>query len=356
MNIIFLDIDGVLNHQFGGTTESERFGFAPDLLSNLRYVIDSVGDCKIVISSSWRHFKVEDRVDPVRPWREVLEEKLGCPGIIIGETPDVKAGRRGEEVKAWLDANKALKVANFVILDDCTSDIRPMFPNNVVDCELSSYAGLTMSKAKEAIWVLTNFGREKKMTDNTWFTSDTHFWHGNIIKYCNRPWHKSVDAEGLPVVDGADVQQMNEDLIARWNAVVGKDDIVWHLGDFCFGKKENVADVLSRLNGNVNLIMGNHDRHKMKFYYDAGFHRVYDHPVVLSNFFILSHAPLPYIQNGGVFANLFGHVHDSPAYKTWSKNSVCLCVERHGYRPISWKEIQEGLAKQNGVSAEEVGE
>ena len=79
----------------------------------------------------------------------------------------------------------------------------------------------------------------------TFFTSDTHFNHANIIKFCNRPFK--------------DVEQMNETLIANWNRVVGADDTVFHLGDFCLGGAAEWTKVLNRLNGRIYLIMGNHD-------------------------------------------------------------------------------------------------
>lgn len=80
------------------------------------------------------------------------------------------------------------------------------------------------------------------------FTADTHFNHGNIIKYCNRPF-ESVD-------------EMNREMIKRWNSKVGHNDVVYHLGDFCFCRKYGVDDIryfYHQLNGKIHLIIGNHD-------------------------------------------------------------------------------------------------
>ena len=57
-------------------------------------------------------------------------------------------------------------------------------------------------------------------------TSDLHLGHANIIKYCNRPYR--------------DVNEMNEDLINKWNQVIGDTDRVFFLGDFALGSKEDV--------------------------------------------------------------------------------------------------------------------
>lgn len=81
------------------------------------------------------------------------------------------------------------------------------------------------------------------------FTSDTHFGHENIIKYCARPF--------------ASVEEMDAEIIKRWNATVSKTDIVYHLGDFAFGRKgtrEYAQSVLLQLNGRIHLILGNHDQ------------------------------------------------------------------------------------------------
>ena len=78
-----------------------------------------------------------------------------------------------------------------------------------------------------------------------WVTSDTHFNHANIIKYCNRPF--------------SSVEEMNETIIANWNKVVSQGDTVYHLGDFALGDKSLIPDFIRRLNGHISFIMGNHD-------------------------------------------------------------------------------------------------
>ncbi len=75
--------------------------------------------------------------------------------------------------------------------------------------------------------------------------SDTHFNHANIIKYACRPFEN--------------IQDMNQALIEGWNSVVRPNDKVFHLGDFGFGTDEQITSILSQLNGNKTLILGNHD-------------------------------------------------------------------------------------------------
>ena len=76
------------------------------------------------------------------------------------------------------------------------------------------------------------------------FTSDLHFNHANVIKYCSRPF-KSVE-------------EMNEQLILRWNSVVGPDDTVYCLGDISLAFKP-IETISPRLMGNKLLVPGNHD-------------------------------------------------------------------------------------------------
>ena len=79
----------------------------------------------------------------------------------------------------------------------------------------------------------------------TFFTSDTHFGHGNVIKLSSRPF--------------VNLEEMDEAIIANWNACVRQSDTVWHLGDFTWAKGDEAEAYLKRLNGKVNLVWGNHD-------------------------------------------------------------------------------------------------
>jgi len=158
------------------------------------------------------------------------------------------------------------------------------------------------------------------------FISDTHFNHTNVIRYCDRPFKT--------------VEEMNETIIKRWNMMVNKDDIVYHLGDFAFSNKEATQEIVSRLNGKIRLIRGNHDTHNNQWYRDCGFEEVYDHPIIIKDFVVLSHEPMPFVMNQ-MYVNLYGHVHTSPMFETWGKQSACLCVERHNYQPVREETIIE---------------
>lgn len=165
---------------------------------------------------------------------------------------------------------------------------------------------------------------------SVFFTSDTHFGHKNIIEYCNRPFKYTGE--------------MNTALIKNWNNVVRKNDIVYHLGDFSIGLgQENIADIVKRLNGSIYLIKGNHDQKSNSWYRECGFKEVYDHPIILNDkFLILSHEPMPFVAGSKIpYVNVFGHVHDSEMFDTYRKGSICVCVERHDYTPISFEDMSD---------------
>ena len=161
-----------------------------------------------------------------------------------------------------------------------------------------------------------------------WFTSDTHFGHANIIKYCNRPW-SSVD-------------DMNDGMINNWNSVVKPEDEVWHLGDFCMGSTKP-KDWIPRLNGNINLVRGNHDKHVC----DQGFYSDQDYKELRINkkTFILFHFPLrTWNKNHHGSIHLFGHVHGSMTVNCGRKTlEDCLAMDVgsdcFGWFPVSADDV-----------------
>lgn len=119
-------------------------------------------------------------------------------------------------------------------------------------------------------------GQTAPMT--TWFTSDLHFGHTNIIQYSGRPF--------------ADAEEMNEALIDRWNAVVHRTDTVWVLGDVAMGRIADTLPLVGRLRGRKLLLAGNHDRcwagngpkaaEWLPRYLDAGFDEVLQGTVAMT--------------------------------------------------------------------------
>ena len=170
------------------------------------------------------------------------------------------------------------------------------------------------------------------------FTSDTHFGHSKVIPYCNRPFK--------------DADEMDAELIRRWNTVVSKDDTVYHLGDFAWRGSTFVSSILPQLNGHKILIMGNHDtkfkRHKWE---RLGFETAiapYGASVYIKGKPVLmSHFPYKDMQhddrrfddyqheNDGRLL-LHGHVHCA-----WKKNGnmINVGVDQWSFAPVSEDEI-----------------
>ena len=136
---------------------------------------------------------------------------------------------------------------------------------------------------------------------------------------------------------------MTEGLIKNWNGVVGKNDIVYVVGDFARCGKQKIIEIGQRLDGRKRLILGNHDQASIETYRAAGFEFIYNHHIVLDDFFIVSHVPLVGISENYPFANIFAHVHDDPTYKDYSCRSFCVSAERINYTPVEFKIIKEKM-------------
>ena len=187
-----------------------------------------------------------------------------------------------------------------------------------------------------------------------YFTSDTHYFHKNILQYCNRPW--------------STVEEMNQALIDNYNSRVMPDDDVYHLGDFTLTRKQElIVPVLAKLNGRIHLIKGNHDKWtrdidglnaainqinndfstrkivSVRDYYE--FHHDGLH-------FVLSHFPMMVwhnSQNGSV--QLHGHSHGSLNYLNTNevrRMDVGVDAVPNKYFPISIGEVSY-IMKNRGV-------
>jgi len=176
------------------------------------------------------------------------------------------------------------------------------------------------------------------MKNKIFFIADTHFFHKNIITYCNRPFNDEVS--------------MNEFIIEKWNTTIDKDCVVFHLGDVAAnlqGRVEELKKIIDRLNGTKYLIRGNHDHLTNEEYKNIGFLNVYDY-FKLNDLF-LTHVPAvkEYKAQGHSYSkmfsslskeqhmfNLFGHVHDKNVKTEFGYN---CSIENLQYTPISLEKI-----------------
>lgn len=170
---------------------------------------------------------------------------------------------------------------------------------------------------------------------NTWFISDTHFGHKNILEY---------EKESRPFET---LEEMHEVIIERWNTVVGKDDIVYHLGDFCFGK-HNIS-IAYRLYGKKRLILGNHDIYSISDYIQY-FDKVFG--CLFWKGCILTHIPVHPNQLGSrAFLNVHGHLHSKnildylgiPPQWEADPNYLNVSCEQNNLIPIHSDIIMERL-------------
>jgi calcineurin-like phosphoesterase family protein len=179
--------------------------------------------------------------------------------------------------------------------------------------------------------------------DRVFFTSDTHFYHSNIINFCGRPFKN--------------VEVMNETLIANWNSVVGPDDIVFHLGDFCLGGSAEWTNILNRLNGKIYLIVGNHDIKNLR----QGYYSLFEHIAMQMHIEVgkqkiyLNHCP--FLCYGGAYRDtwqLFGHVHtskqntgiDAPRLHMLFPTQYDVGVDNNNFTPVSFEEVKRIIERQ----------
>lgn len=178
---------------------------------------------------------------------------------------------------------------------------------------------------------------------NIWFIADTHFSHQNILGF--EPTQRTFTS----------IEEHDETLINNWNSTVKPNDIVWHLGDFCFGGKKNIS-IAGRLAGYKRLVMGNHDCYGVEEYAKY-FEKIYG--AIHYKEFILTHIPVRKAYHPEM-VNIHGHLHSKTITTDKLKivrvidgepviqelpdpGYVCVSVEQTNLRPIHIDEIRERI-------------
>ncbi len=129
---------------------------------------------------------------------------------------------------------------------------------------------------------------------NTFLIADTHLGHRNI-------WAK-FEAEARPF---SSQEEHDEAIVERWNSVVGRRDIVWHLGDLLMGRQSQ--HLAAALNGRKRLLLGNHDSLSAEEYLELGFE--VRGPMSLAGL-LLTHFPIhPSCLEFRFKVNVHGHTH-----------------------------------------------
>lgn len=155
----------------------------------------------------------------------------------------------------------------------------------------------------------------------TYVIGDSHFGHKNIIKFDSTRPYRQFET----------IEEHDEELIKRWNSVVKKNDNVFHLGDFCFGKKN--IEIAGRLNGNKRLVLGNHDVYPAAEYLKY-FSRIFG--AIEYKKCILTHIPVHTSQFERFKLNIHGHLH---AYYISDERYVNVSCEQIDLTPISFDVI-----------------
>lgn len=176
----------------------------------------------------------------------------------------------------------------------------------------------------------------------TFFVSDTHFGHANILNFKRN--------DGAPLRHFQTCEEMDETMIKNWNDMVGPKDLVWHLGDVVM--RRNMLPILARLNGRKKLLRGNHDIWKvhdfLPYFEDvASVHVLPEHKLIFSHF------PIHPCSLYGGKLNIHGHTHYQEVHDTdpftdelyQDPRYINLCVEHTDYKPVPWEGVLSLVAR-----------
>ena len=187
----------------------------------------------------------------------------------------------------------------------------------------------------------------------TFLVSDTHFGHAGVCKFTH------PDDETVKLRPWDDPDEMDEEMIRRWNDTVRPGDKVYHLGDVVINRK--ALPTLARLNGDKVLIRGNHDIFRDDEY-RAYFRELRAYHVL--NGMILSHIPVHEASLGRFGVNIHGHLHANRVRKArgvdaktgtilYSKEIDpryhCVCVEQTDFTPILLEDVYKRIEAEGGT-------
>ena len=173
---------------------------------------------------------------------------------------------------------------------------------------------------------------------SVFLTSDTHFGHAGVCRFtCDdgvtkiRPW--------------TDPNEMDEEMVKRWNDTVKPNDKVYHLGDVVINRR--CLSILHRLNGDKVLIKGNHDIFKLSDY-TPHFRDIRGYHVM--NNMILSHVPVHPESAGRFRANIHGHLHQRRVMKDGVVDPFYfnVSVEQTDFKPILFEDVLKKIKEQQG--------
>ena len=170
-------------------------------------------------------------------------------------------------------------------------------------------------------------------------TSDLHLGHNKSFIYKERGFET--------------VEEMNAEIIRRWNSVVGEEDDVFVLGDLVMGSLENLR-LLEELNGRIHIVRGNHCTNtRWDFYQNLPNVVEVDNSLYLSYDgykFYLSHYPTITTRTDvrkplkKCLVNLCGHTHTKDPFEDWGIGMIYHCeVDAHNCTPVPIEKIIEDL-------------
>jgi calcineurin-like phosphoesterase family protein len=182
-------------------------------------------------------------------------------------------------------------------------------------------------------------------------TSDTHFGHAGVCRF--------TEADGITKIrPWTDPDEMDEEMVKRWNDRVRPNDKVYHLGDVVINRKS--LKTLHRLNGDKVLIRGNHDIFRDDEYREY-FRELRAYHVM--NGMILSHIPVHEASLGRFGTNIHGHLHTNRVKRACGvdartgavlygdENDVryhCVCVEQTNFTPILLEDVYKRIEAEGG--------